>query len=135
MELSNDQLINIGLNIVGFLAAGGLMMLIAGAFRSRKTASLAVADTNGAASNTMTNKTTVQSNKMQKAPTFVPLTESNQGQPVDNDRRRNRARILELAQQMINDGQSDDRIVDLLPISQAELAVLKTTDSDSTGSK
>lgn len=135
MELSNDQLINIGLNIVGFLAAGGLMMLIASVFRGRRTALSAITATNSTAKDLKINKTTAQSAMRQKAPTFVPLTGADESQPADNDRRRNRARVLELAQQMIADGQSDERIADLLPISQAELAVLKTTDSESTGSK
>lgn len=134
MELSNDQIISISLNIVGFLAAGGLMMLIASAFRTKRTAQSAVIDTKSTAHDKMTSKNTAQSSTTQKTPTFVPLAGNNESQPVDNDRRRNRARILELAQQMITDGQSDERIVDLLPISQAELAVLRTTDSDSTGS-
>jgi hypothetical protein len=134
MELSNDQIINISLNIVGFLAAGGLMMLIAGAFRNKKTTATVVTAEMRTAADSKISQPAAPPMTGKKAPTFVPLAGHDSTPPVDTDRRRNRARILELAQQMIADGQSDERIVDLLPISQAELAVLKTTDSDSTGS-
>jgi hypothetical protein len=130
MEVTIDQIIDVGLNVVGFLAAGGLMMLLFSPSRRRDRApaaktkpSVAEAPSAGPASPSTA-----------RAASFVSLTGSGETPPSSRPPRtasatpgrRDRAEVIRIAREMIAAKRSNREISDRLPISEAELSMLQS---------
>lgn len=133
MELSQEMIVDIALNVVGYLAAAGLMAIVF-SFRKghRPEVGVAVAKKNsGAGSSISEFPEPFQSSE---APTFVRFGQSSHTSPgrvdlaVDNNRtdnsRRDRMSIVRTARMMLKAGASWQKIKRVLPISEAELALL-----------
>ena len=121
MEVNHQQLIEIGLNAVGFLAAAALWLLVYATWQSRHRATTpqAAADTPhgtpGAA--TADHKPRIQ---------YVDLKGVAAEQPVTNpDGRRDRSQIYSLAKKMLAAGVPTENIKRTLPVSDGELALLE----------
>ncbi len=127
MDLSTNMLIEIGLDVIGYIAAGGFWMLVYSAIQKKRqpapseagpsmhppvTPSLAPATTGGARSHLE----------------FIPLkTMPNEDQTdrrTDRGRGHERAVIIKMARSMLQAGSSAAQVRSVLPISDAELALL-----------
>lgn len=134
MEVSQEQLIDLGLNIVGFLAAGGLLMIVSSVMRGRKQRKLATAESPGVAAREAA-PTDTTSDKDNPDIEFVSLVPKD---PVEKDgspggvqpaqagpiARRNRSEIIKMAKEMLEARRSTEEITESLPVSEAELALL-----------
>ncbi len=122
MELSNDLLIDLGLNVAGFLAAAGLMMVVRSIFSgSKKTVEVR----QQVPPVTLPNKTTHRAQSTEQPISVISFgngnTASNDG---TTEQRRNRAEVIRIARKMIASGTPTEKIRSTLPLSEAELAVL-----------
>lgn len=135
METSQEVIIDAILNAVGYLAAGGLSIVIYSIFRGRrKVASLA----GGSGSETHDDVPDRIASLPEEARRveFIKFDKP----PGDSDHannvftghagamtaasRRNRVEVIRLARKMIEAGASADNVRSVLPISEAELALL-----------
>jgi hypothetical protein len=132
MDVLNDQLIDIGLNILGYLIAGALGMLVYSTFRRGDRAPAAVPVE---ATPTEKNSEPAPDKRSLEFVSFkpTPTAEIGEGtapaepsQPkVDRQRRADRAEIVRLAREMIKAGTPETTIKRTLPISEGELALLQ----------
>ena len=133
MEVFNEQIVDIGLNVLGYLVAGGLGVLIYSVFQRRPRPIEATA------------AAAVTPDPVPEAPArpsarqdfeFVNLrSEPRNATPKDTDEtptpprpataHRDRKEIIRLARQMIKAGAAGEQITRTLPISQSELALLQ----------
>ena len=138
MEVTQTQLLEIGLNIAGFLAGGGMLLTLASFFR-RKSPSESALQNNPLAANL--NKPSVSANEaVSPEIQFIDLSagtsapdEVESSQPKQIGRRRNRADVYQLAQQMLRKARSTEEITGKLPVSEAELDILKARNSHEEG--
>jgi hypothetical protein len=134
MEVSQDQLISLALNFVGYIAAGALWMVIFSFYRDRKKAGAAV---RGPAAEPVVTKAVPETVKPAREKTnveFVSLTRST-GQAaaatvdpapvVGGQNRRNRAEVIKMAQEMLKANVNSEKIKHTLPITEGELAMIK----------
>ncbi len=136
MDVSQDQLIDLALNLIGFLAAGGLLMIVASMF-GRRGNKQPVTDT---AETPHTEAPVIpaapaESEEDNSDLQFINLSQSSatpeketpapeeQG-PAGGVTRRNRSEIIRLAREMIEARRSTEEIAHSLPVSEAELAML-----------
>ena len=138
MDVSQELLIDVGLNLVGYLAAGFLLILIYSLFKKSGQAKVA-----GHLSQTDTSHPTASDLKVVR--TAEPASDSSvefinfgnseikadePARPaartprVSEDYRRNRLKIISTARQMLNAGTPENKVKSLLPISEAELSLL-----------
>ncbi|HUV31672.1 MAG TPA: hypothetical protein VMY05_11365 [Acidobacteriota bacterium] len=136
MDVLNDRIIDVGLNAVGYIAAGLLWMLVYSAFAGRRKTSPAAGrfrpDVAVKAAHT-SGDTSPQDGKQVE---FINFGRSHSagaaGQRADGDSvgvspasaRRDRADIIRIARQMLKAGAPQDTIKRTLPISDGELALL-----------
>jgi hypothetical protein len=133
MEFSQNALIEIGLSIAGYLAAGALWMVLYSLFTRGTTekaagspityaARTAVAESIG---NAVREKQSLQYVDLRGT---APLKSEPGFEAKDNQRldqyRRNRGEVIRLAREMLKDGRSQQQVRDLLPITDGELALL-----------
>jgi len=132
MDVLNDQLIDIGLNILGYLIAGALGMLVYSTFRRGDRAPAA------APVEATPTKENAEPRPDRRSLEFVSFKQSpaaeisevtlpaKRSQPgVDRQRRVDRAEIVRLAREMIKAGTPEATIRRTLPISEGELALLQ----------
>lgn len=133
MDVMNDQLIDIGLNILGYLIASALGMLVYSTFHRREKAPTTASGTvpQPAAKPAAA---PVEGKKQLEFVTFrgsdsAEISEvSVPAEPkarVDRNNRADRAEIVRLARGMIKAGASGETIRRTLPISEGELALLQ----------
>lgn len=133
MELSQELMVDIALNVVGYLAAAGLAAIIFSLGRGNRTntGSAAASSSNGVSYSEFGNPESVQ---MSGAPTFVQFgqfdktssdkTATAGGNKKPDNSRRDRVSIVRTARMMLKAGASSEKIKRVLPISEAELAFL-----------
>jgi len=133
MDVLNDQLIDIGLNVLGYLIAGALGMLVYSTFRGRQKAPAAVPAesaperTAPTAGGEKRNLEFVSFRPSQAADIKEVTLPAEPARPrVDRSKRADRAEIVRLAREMIKAGTPGDMIRRTLPISEGELALLQT---------
>jgi hypothetical protein len=134
MDVSLDQLIDVGLNVVGFLLAGGLILTLSSLLRRRDQSGLRTAGSGGKA----VKVADVQEADISRTPAgmeFVRLSDgldrkspnpkdSGVSAPVAEKTRRNRAEVIRMARKMLAESRSPSAVAGDLPISEAELAML-----------
>jgi hypothetical protein len=138
MNISLDRAIDAGLNVIGFLAAGALMMVVSSMFqRNRRTGTIdEVAAMPTEAPAAAPKEAESPEEHSRSSVSFVsfgdqpkrPETTAIDRTPKANvsGGRRNRAEVIRLAREMIEARQSGEEIRKRLPITEAELAMLDT---------
>lgn len=132
MDVLNDQLIDIGLNILGYLIAGALGMLVYSTFRGGRRAPATVpAEATPTSDNpeSKPDKRNLEFVSFKQAPTAeikqVTQPAETSRPKMDRQRRVDRVEIVRLAREMIKAGTPDNTIRRTLPISEGELALLQ----------
>lgn len=142
MDVHTEQLIDIALNVAGYLLAGGLWLLVYTAWQNRRAtraagtaksetvgrtavAAAAVVPANLAPTPALPKEgrrslefVTFRGDRRQSEPAAAPTAEATL------DRRRNRAEVFALARRMLAEGASADAVKSELPVSDGELALL-----------
>jgi hypothetical protein len=134
MEFSPDTMIDVGLSVAGYLAAGALWMVLYTLFTGRRRAE-AMAPA-GMGSDTATRMAIGDAVREKKSLQFVdlrgskPVTQKTSAEflagPRADQYRRNRAEVIRMAREMLKDGRPREQVRELLPISEGELALLAT---------
>lgn len=140
MDVHTEQLIDIALNVAGYLLAGGLWLLVYTAWQNRRATRAA-----GTAKSETVGRTAVAAAAVAPADLAPALPKEGrrslefvtfrgdrrQSQPAPApaveampDRRRNRAEVFALARRMLAEGASADAVKSELPVSDGELALL-----------
>ena len=138
MDVSVEQLIDTGLNVAGFLAAGGLMLVLISLFRPRQSAEAeqkmpaaakATAQSEAAPVSEAVARPEAPSAKL----TFVSFDQSAAATPATTPKRREagpredrRAEVIKLARTLIAERQSEQVTARQLPLAEAELAMLSS---------
>ncbi len=135
MEVVDTQLLNIGLNVLGYLVAAALGMLVYSAFLGRRRQpapvplSAPVASENEAPAAEPPAPSDVNSGyefvDLRQTATSVER-DADEPQPKDKPGHRDRPEIIRLAREMVKAGTSGEMIKRTLPISDVELALLQT---------
>lgn len=137
MDVISDRFIDIGLNVLGYLIAGGLGMLLHTVIQQRRQRSTVVRKAMTIAEGPEL-KPAVTSNS-DKSVEFVSfraetpvetMVATEATTPPDtaspnNSPYRNRREIIRMAREMLEAGTTGEKIRNTLPISQSELALLK----------
>lgn len=139
MDLSKEVLTVLFLNAAGYLAAGGLLLVMFTLFRGRRKATsdsagpdLQAADyRRGEAGNIDGERRRIEFIKFGEQPSQADATgagdvHSRRAPARPATSRRNRIEVMGLARKMINAGASAEKISAVLPISEAELALLSS---------
>jgi len=133
MDVLNDQLIDIGLNVLGYLVAGALGMLIYSTFHGSRKAPAVVpvesAQTKGPQSTkVVSEKRNLEFVSFRQADVVGENEISQSVEPtprIDRNNRADRVEIVRLAREMIKAGTNGETIRRTLPISEGELALLQ----------
>jgi hypothetical protein len=119
MGISQNQLIDIALNIAGALAGGALWLVVLSILRHRRQPAAAHQVAAATAPRTSAERPTEGRRKAE----FVALRDAEEA-PAAGSYQRNRAEVIRLAREMLKSGSSAQRVQELLPISDGELAML-----------
>ncbi|MEW6412650.1 MAG: hypothetical protein AB1483_09285 [Candidatus Zixiibacteriota bacterium] len=134
MEISQEFMIDMALNIGGYLLAGAVSVLIYSLFAGRKK-SAPVAEPVQTAEVTPPADEVISTPTEKRRVEFIRLAHENATaadietravraeQPHGGDR-RDRAEIIRIARSMLKAGATSERIKRVLPISEAELSLL-----------
>ena len=126
MDFSNELLIDVGLNAVGYLAAGAFAIVIYRIFGSSPRVAGESSDESCTTDESAAGTEALSDSEVE----FVAFGHSDENDAAGNSgtrpQRRNRETVIRLARKMIQSGTPGDKIRDLLPISEAELALLNT---------
>jgi hypothetical protein len=130
MQIPTEQLIDVALNIAGYLAAGGFWLVIYSAWQNRKRRTvegIATDSPDSAASRPATVAAAAAAggefvNFRDRQASDKAAEERGSGDSGTN--RRNRAEVFALARTMLSKGVSSDMIKRTVPISDGELAIL-----------
>lgn len=133
MDVWNKQVVDIGLAVIGYLAAAGLGMLLYSALAGRrKQARIEVAmrraDSEGGLPRPAECAPQVQFVDLRPRPnsTPEPAGRTAPDEPVSSrDGRRDRAEIIRLARQMLKAGTPSEMVRRTLPVTEMELAFLQ----------
>ncbi len=133
MEFSQNALIEIGLSVAGYLAAGALWMVLYSLFTrgaSDKVTKVAIdyperTDVAASIGNAVREKRSLQYVDLRNSSSLTPdsAAEAKDNQRLDQYR-RNRGEVIRLAREMLKDGRSQQQVRELLPINDGELALL-----------
>ena len=128
MEVTQTQLIEIALNGIGFLAAGALWALVVSVWQNRRHA---ISNSAGVGqATTEFSPSITPSAESERMMQFVPLLTDRhhpaQRPATQAGGRRNHAEIFAQAARLMAAGTSDEKIKLALPISDGELALMKT---------
>ena len=139
MDLSKEVLMDLFLNAAGYLAAGGLSLALYTLFRGRKKAALdsprpdlRTADQSRVeAGNVAAERRRIEFIKFGEQPYKADTmgegdAHSERAPTMPAASRRNRIEVMGLARKMINAGASAEKIRAILPISEAEFALLSS---------
>ena len=126
MDVLNDRIIDVGLNVIGFIAAGLFWMVVYTTItKNRKARTVAGNDAHASlpdpAAADKQKPEFIDFNSMpvrHYSVNTVPSSANRAGT------RRNRLEIIRIAREMIKNGASDEKIRNALPISTGELALL-----------
>lgn len=137
MDLSNEVLMDLLLNAAGYLAAGGLLLVLYSLFRGRRKApmdppgsdSRRVDQGPGETGSVAGERRRIEFIKFGKQPCQADAVGAGEvhlkGAPaMPATSRRDRLDVMGLARKMIQAGASAEKIRAVLPISEAELALL-----------
>ncbi len=133
MEFSQDTLIDVGLSVAGYLAAGALWMVLYSLFTGRSNARVAAPALAGGNSSASAGSAIGDAVREKRKLQYVDLRGSTAvaspavaapETPRAEQQRRNRVQVIKLAREMLQDGRTQDQVRDLLPISEGELAML-----------
>ncbi|MCD6249731.1 MAG: hypothetical protein J7J98_05300 [candidate division Zixibacteria bacterium] len=137
MDVISDRFIDIGLNALGYLIAGGLGMFLHTVIQERRQRSIVARKAmtiaegpelkpavtgnsdKGVEFVSLRTKTPVETIVATGTATLPDATSPN------NSPYRNRREIIRMAREMLDAGTAGKKIRDTLPISQSELALLK----------
>lgn len=139
MDVSQELLIDIGLNLVGYLAAGFLLILLYSLFTKSGKAKVVsqMTETDPACptpSDVRRNQTAEL--KTDSSVEFIefgnsegvngnePAQQAARPRQATENYRRKRLKIISTARQMLNAGTPENKVKSLLPISDAELSLL-----------
>jgi len=137
MDVLNEQIIDLGLNVIGFLAAAGLGMLLhSGVVQHRRRAAttsepgLKAADASDATARQVVPSVQFVDLRRRSEEAIKPEP-GNQGpaRAATGDGRRDRVEIIRLARQMLSAGAPGETVRRTLPISEGELAFLQSANS------
>jgi hypothetical protein len=136
MTISRDLIIDIVLNVSGYVAAGALWLVLRSLFRRSRKHSSTEPTTKKAPADAKAEAPRGEGSSEKRRLEFVDLTgfdstsgrisraaEAAERQDARNFR-RNRAEVMRMAREMLNAGSPRDRIRQTLPISEGELAML-----------
>ena len=129
MELSTEMWIDVALNATGYLAAGALATVMYSLFRRRPARSTHPADGRQPAEQRESQRSDGLSSVADNME-YVEFGGAGEGKAERSilrdaaTRRRNRGEVIRLARQMVDAGTPEERIRDLLPITEAELSLL-----------
>lgn len=132
MEISQTVLIDVALNMVGYLTAAALSVLIFNSFRGRRPAKhVEVPQENVSREDTIAMATAqeIAISPSARGVEFVNLLDNRNQSPKTNDtepQRRDLRKVFRLAREMVINGSSIEEIKKVLPISDAELALVST---------
>lgn len=132
MEISQTVLIDVVLNMVGYLTAAALSVLIFNSFRGRRTAKhVEVPQENVSREDTIAMETAqeIAISPSARGVEFVNLLDNGNQSPKTNStepQRRDLRKVFRLAREMVINGSSIEEIKKVLPISDAELALVST---------
>lgn len=135
-DFFNDRLIDTGLNVIGYTAAGLLWMLVYSAFSRRTRRSETAASPSDTVSEshagqpspakssspkTRTEFISLDSTEQPSVDSSVPSSSADEVSTAD---RRNRSDIIRVAREMIKNGVAKEMIKRTLPITDGELSLL-----------
>jgi hypothetical protein len=138
MDISQNLLIDIGLDVIGYLAAGMLSVIIYTTFftgRSEDKKSSSVADSAPGPSIRGGGRSAIEETTGRRRMEFVSLVDRQRSAGVArfasrtrtiNPEHQARLQLLSTAKEMLDAGTPEGRIRKLLPISEGELALLMT---------
>ena len=129
MDISIELLTDVAINALGYLAAGAFSVVIYRLFRG---GSRTVAPTPAVAAAVPAASDVSDSGRGRPGAQFVRLGNeerqkdavSTAGESRNGGRRRDRSEVIRLAREMVKAGTPNHQIKDLLPVSDAELALL-----------
>ena len=129
MDVIDDRIIDVGLNVIGFIAAGLFWMVVYTAItRNRKARTVAGNDVQASlpdlAAAEKQKAEFIDLNSMPARYDSVNTIPSPAISANRADTRRDRLEIIQIAREMIKKGASDEKIRNALPISKGELALL-----------
>lgn len=135
MEVTQDQIIGVMLNVLGYLTAGALWTVIYSFFRGRRGAERPAVRTVPATDEEPAPAAQVSARPKSRIE-FVNFKGADTGRsrtdrtvaPAEGTRpeanRRNRSEIIRLAREMLLDNTPDEKIKQTLPITDGELAMI-----------
>jgi hypothetical protein len=138
MDISQEFLIDLALNVGGYLLAGVLSVVLY-TFVNRKKAAVEATEPT-TAEPVATTTETVEPPSEKRRVEFIQLGEKttetarpNPQPPMEESSttvgRRDRTEIIRIARNMLKAGASNDRIKSVLPISESELALMDMSKS------
>lgn len=139
LEIPYEQLIEIGLNVLGYLVAATLGMVVYSMFHRRRADAPAVAASTGHAVQANIAAPTAEAVEGRRSINYVDLRRSDASEPngdmagavsrSSSTARRDRAEIMRLAREMMKAKTPPEMIKRTLPISDGELALLHGGDA------
>ncbi|MDZ4724405.1 MAG: hypothetical protein SGI97_10975 [candidate division Zixibacteria bacterium] len=129
MEVSYNQIIDIGLNLIGSLSFGGLLLLLFGRHRYKPLLGAVEPETAPAPKTEGRPAVPAEKNRIQfidfsTQPAPSQSSETGRINISSQTNRRNRLDTIGLARDMLNAGTPHERIKQVLPISDGELALM-----------
>jgi hypothetical protein len=133
VDVLSEQALDLGLTLVGYLAAVGLGMLLHSAIVGRRRRPAVSAVSTGDTGERVSSSEVERASRVQ----FIDLSRQRSGVEVPSasavyaaapgrDGRRDRVEIIRLARQMLRAGAAAERVKRTLPISEAELTLLQS---------
>ena len=129
MEFSQNTIIDLALNVGGFLAAGALWTVLYALF-TRPSSRGRSAQNDVPAEASAASAAIGDAVRQKRSPQFIDLTTGSRASELGKNAsapdqyRRNRSEVIRLARAMLKDGRSQQQVRDLLPITDGELALL-----------
>jgi hypothetical protein len=136
MELSQDLIIDVALNAAGYIAAAALALTVFSLFRKKNGATAAAATSPAEADGAVPDRSapiSVKATRSGAKMEFLSLSDktsedAGERRPKTEVRpegdRRDRSEIIRVARGMLKAGATSEKITSILPISQAEVAML-----------
>lgn len=133
MDVLNEQVIDIGLTVIGYLAAAGLGMLLYSVMAGRRRSAPALIEVQEVVTGSRRSEAACGVDvqyvdlRARQSTTLPSRASSVSPKPtVGVESRRDRPEIIRLARQMLKAGTPAEMVRRTLPISDAELALLQS---------
>ncbi len=134
MTISQDMIIDVALNVAGYLAAAGLLLVVGSMFRRTPKRAKVAAQVPESASQDAPSRAerTTEHRRLEfvnlKSDSVIPESPSQPTRRAGREDigayRRNRVEVMRLAREMLEAGSTRERVRETLPISEGELALL-----------